>query len=183
MNKKILYLIIGISLVTFLIFYNLDRPGSFRKTDSVFGVLELGEGDLNIDFLANNNSSKVDSGLFLKPDEIRPFIDFDRELYDEALNLNKNILLYFYSGWGSTCVTEFPKAMKALDSFTGQSIVAFRINFDDANTDDEERFIAERLGVRHQYTKVFIRDGKVVLKDGNPWMSEDFVKNFALYFE
>ncbi len=184
MLKWILYLSgFFIFLAFFFYFFNEAK----QNVDD--GDLVVGDGalvnevdDINTSF---NTSmwNKVDSGKFLKEEEIKPFKEFDRRKYENALIFNSDIFLYFYSGWCSICVGELPMAIRALENWNGQNILAFRVNFDDANTDDEEKVIAKELDVDHQYTKVFIKDGKVVLKDGNPWMNEDFVNNLALYFK
>jgi thiol-disulfide isomerase/thioredoxin len=96
-------------------------------------------------------------------------LDFNKADYDKALAANKDIVLYFYASWCPLCRAEVPELYSAFDKMNDDDIVAFRVNFNDGDTDKDEEGLAREFGVAYQHTKVFLKDGKRVLKAPDTW--------------
>ena len=98
-----------------------------------------------------------------------PLLDFKKADYDEALKTDKLIVLYFYANWCSICKEEFPKMQEAFDELNTDRVIAFRVNYNDNETDDAEQDLARQFGVAYQHTKVFVKNGERVLKSPESW--------------
>lgn len=98
-----------------------------------------------------------------------PLLDFTQADFEQALASDKLIVLYFYANWCPICVKEFPLMQAAFDELTTDAVIGFRVNFNDNQTDDGEVALAREHGIAYQHTKVFIRNGKQVLKSPEGW--------------
>jgi thiol-disulfide isomerase/thioredoxin len=98
-----------------------------------------------------------------------PLLDFNKADYDKAIQSNKLVVLYFYASWCPNCREEFPKMETAFNNLAPDQVVGFRLNYKDPDTDSDEISISKQFGIAYQHTKVFLKDGKVVLKSPESW--------------
>lgn len=105
-----------------------------------------------------------------------PLLDFNKADYDKAVASEKLVVLYFYANWCPICRAEFPKAEAAFGKLTGDQVVGFRVNFNDDQTDDNEKALAREYGVAYQHTKVFVRNGQRILKSPEAWEEERYLQ-------
>ena len=98
-----------------------------------------------------------------------PLIDFNKADYDVALKTDKLIVLYFYANWCPICRAEVPHLYGAFDELTTDRVIGFRVNYNDDQTDDNERNLAREFSVAYQHTKVFVKNGQRVLKSPETW--------------
>lgn len=108
-----------------------------------------------------------------------PLLDFIKSDYDTALASGKLVALYFYANWCPICKAEFPEAVKAFDSLTTDTVIGFRVNFNDSDTDPDEVALARQFGVAYQHTKVLVKDGKSVLKSPESWDAARYESEIA----
>lgn len=99
-----------------------------------------------------------------------PLYDFTPSIYEQALQSDKLIVLYFYANWCPICKVETQEALYPFfnESMTGK-VTGIRINYNDNQTDDSERAIAREFGVAYQHTKVLIKNGQRILKSPESW--------------
>jgi thiol-disulfide isomerase/thioredoxin len=98
-----------------------------------------------------------------------PLIDFNKPDYDAALKTGKPVLLYFYATWCPICRAELPHLYGAFNELSTDRLIGFRVNFNDADTDDNEINLARQFGIAYQHGKVFLKDGKSILKSIETW--------------
>jgi len=102
--------------------------------------------------------------------------------YINAKQAKRPIFLFFYANWCPTCAKQEPVVVDMMNGLTGnqQKIVAFRVNYNDNATSDEERKIADQFGVRYQHT-MFVLDGNGVQLEKflSQKSKEDILKAFA----
>lgn len=110
-----------------------------------------------------------------------PLLDFVKADYDAALQSGKLVVLYFYANWCPTCKAEFPKMQQAFNELTRDDVIAFRVNFNDNETDGSERDLALKFGVNYQHTKVFIKGGQSVLAAPDTWDKDRYVREINTY--
>ena len=73
-------------------------------------------------------------------------------------------ILFFYANWCSTCIPA-DKAIREGVSQIPQDVTIIRVNYNDTDTDEEEKDLARKYGITYQHTFVQIdSDGKVVTK-------------------
>lgn len=98
-----------------------------------------------------------------------PLLDFNKADYDWAVKSDKLIVIYFYANWCPVCKAEFPVMQKAFDELTTDKAIGFRVNYNDSDTDDNEKNLAREFGVAYQHTKVFVKNGQRILKSPEGW--------------
>lgn len=102
-----------------------------------------------------------------------PLLDFNKTDYDKAVASGKLVTLYFYANWCPICRAEFPKMQEAFNQITDDKVVGFRVNYNDDQTDNDEKELAREFGVAYQHTKVFVKNGQRLLKAPESWNSAD----------
>lgn len=101
-------------------------------------------------------------------------LDFNKSDYENAIMNEKLVVLYFYANWCPVCRAEFP-VMQEVFNELDESVVAFRVNYNDNQTDDYERGLARQYGVAYQHTKVFLKYGERVLKSPESWNKDRYL--------
>jgi len=98
-----------------------------------------------------------------------PLLDFAKADYDAAIKTDKLIVLYFYANWCPICIAEFPVMQKAFNELSTDKAIGFRVNYNDDQTDNDEKNLAKQFGVAYQHTKVFVKNGQRILKSPEGW--------------
>lgn len=98
-----------------------------------------------------------------------PLLDFTKSDYDTAIKTDKLVVLYFYANWCPICKAEFPVMQKVFNELTTDKVIGFRVNYNDDQTDNDEKNLAKQFGVAYQHTKVFVKNGERILKSPEGW--------------
>ncbi len=97
-------------------------------------------------------------------------LDYNKADYDAAIASDKLVVLYFYANWCPICKEETANALyPAFNELTTDTVVGIRVNYKDSDTDKEEENLARQFGVSYQHTKVFVKNGKQILKAPDSW--------------
>lgn len=105
-----------------------------------------------------------------------PLYDFHKPTYETALKSDKLIVLYFYNNTCPICRVELPEALyPAFNELKDGNVIGFRVNFNDSDTDQDERALAQEFGVPYQHTKVFVKKGERVLKSPEQWGKSRYI--------
>jgi len=98
-----------------------------------------------------------------------PLLDFTKADYDMAVKSDKLVVLYFYANWCPICKAEFPVMQKVFNELSTDKAIGFRVNYNDDQTDTDEKALAKQFGVAYQHTKVFVKNGQRILKSPEGW--------------
>jgi len=98
-----------------------------------------------------------------------PLLDFTKADYDAAVKTGKLVVFYFYANWCPICKAEFPVMQKAFNELSTDKVIGFRVNYNDDQTDNDEKDLAREFGVAYQHTKVFVKNGQRILKSPEGW--------------
>ena len=105
-----------------------------------------------------------------------PLFDFVKADYDKARTSGKLIVLYFYANWCPLCVEEVSEALYPIfHELTRDDVIGFRVNYNDSDTDENEKNLAREFGVAYQHTKVFVKNGVRILKSPESWDKARYV--------
>lgn len=91
---------------------------------------------------------------------------YDSEDYAAALNAKRPIFLFFYANWCPTCAEQEPMIISIMNSFENnpelKNFVAFRVNYNDNETDAAEKDLGVEFGVFYQHTMFTLdKDGSI----------------------
>lgn len=100
--------------------------------------------------------------------------EFTQAEYKDALASGKTIFLDFYANWCPICRAEAPEIHAGFDALTTDQLVGFRVNFNDSDTDEAEKALAEQFEVPYQHYKVILQGGKAVFTSPDQWDREIF---------
>ncbi len=104
------------------------------------------------------------------------YMVFTKNEYEKALKSGKVVFLDFYANWCPICREEDPQFKAGFNSLTTDRVVGFRVNYNDTDTDEDEKKLAQEFGVIHQNTKFILKDGKVVFGPTlEEWDKETFL--------
>ncbi len=98
-----------------------------------------------------------------------PVLDFNKADYDKSLQSGKLVVLYFYANWCPICRAEVPQLYSAFNELKTDKVIGFRVNFNDDQTDGDERALAQQFQVPYQHSKVFVKNGIILLKSPETW--------------
>lgn len=120
--------------------------------------------------------SESESDEVLAGGDIAPYREFSKERYEEALDDEKIIFLYFCSHQDPICDVEQPDIEDGFDKLTDTRVVGFRVDFlNDAASDTEEE-LAESFTIEKQRTKLILVDGEEEVRATDAWTTLRFVE-------
>ena len=103
-----------------------------------------------------------------------PYLEFTKADYQKALAENKIVVLDFYANWCPICRAEAPELKSGFDALNTDKVIGFRVNFNDNETDDDEKALAQEFNIPYQHTKVVLKNGQEVKRSGDQWDQETF---------
>jgi thiol:disulfide interchange protein len=97
------------------------------------------------------------------------YYQYSKVDYEAAKAAGRPIFLYFYANWCPTCAQQEPIVQALMKEIENESqlddLVAFRVNFNDNETDNDEKLLAREFGVTYQHTMFTLdEDGNQVQK-------------------
>lgn len=105
-----------------------------------------------------------------------PLLDFTKAEYENAKASDKLVALYFYANWCPICKVEIAEALyPAFNELSDSRVIGFRVNYNDSETEADEKALARELGIGYQHTKVFLKNGKRILKSPEGWSKERYL--------
>lgn len=123
-------------------------------------VVILGIGGYTL----SQNSSKPDSAM--KTDDrmtaASRYVEYSKEVFEKAAT-NRRVL-FFYANWCPICKPA-DADFKANSSKIPADVTVIRVNYNDSDTDQEEKDLAKKYAITYQHTFVQIdSQGKEVTK-------------------
>lgn len=107
--------------------------------------------------------AKEEAGKMM-PDKkaVSRYVEYSKATFDGAAN--KRRVLYFYANWCPIC-RPIDINFKENVSKIPEDVVVIRVNYNDSDTDQEEKDLAKKYGITYQHTFVQIdSQGKEVAK-------------------
>jgi len=102
------------------------------------------------------------------------YIEYSKGAYDQAAN--KRRVLYFYATWCPSCKVANEDFTANPNKIPG-GVVVIRTNYNDPNTDQEEKDLAKKYGITYQHTFVQIDEQGKELTKWNGGKTDELVAN------
>lgn len=160
-------IIIGIILITVIagVFVVITRSNSGTQPSvTPRENMQKDEGQMKEGY-----SGKVLAG------KASPYVEFSKADYEKAFSSGKVIFLDFYANWCPICRAEAPELKAGFDGLMTDKVVGFRVNFNDSETDDDEKALAQKFNIPYQHTKVILKNGKEVMRASDQWDKNMFI--------
>ena len=108
----------------------------------------------------------IDSNLAIGSDSAitgpGSYEEYSQKAFGDSAGKRK--VLFFHASWCPTCRPADTEFKSNLDKIPGD-LVVFKVNYNDPETDDEDRALAAKYGITYQHTYVQIDDdGKEIKK-------------------
>ena len=125
---------------------------------------------------ASSDSAQTVSGYTGKvlAGKSAPFLEFNSTDYNKALTEDKIIFLDFYANWCPICRAEESILHTGFNSLTTDQVIGFRVNYNDSDTDSDEKALAKQFNITYQHTKVILKTGKEFSKSLEGWDQQKF---------
>lgn len=166
MNKNILIGIVVVALIGGVLLFTNKKPQTENSNANPQQVQQATSKDDGK--MVAGYSGKVLAG------STSPYIAFTKADYDKALSSGKVVFLDFYANWCPICREEAPVLKEGFDGLQSDKIVGFRVNFNDTETDADEKKLASEFSVPYQHTKVILKNGKEIFRTQEAWDKETF---------
>ncbi|MBI2611729.1 thioredoxin family protein [Candidatus Gottesmanbacteria bacterium] len=110
-----------------------------------------------------------------------PYLEFNKNDYDKAINEGKFIVLNFYANWCPICRPEQKEWQSAFNEITDLNVIGFRVNYNDSDTDEDEKKLAKEFDITYQHTKVILKNGKEIFKVTEQWDKDQILSQVDKY--
>lgn len=118
----------------------------------------------------SNNSGEA----MVKTSSYTPFTQAE---YDKAKSEGKIIFLEFYANWCPICKTQEPQIEAAFPQIKNEKIIGFRVNYNDSDTDNDEKDLAREFGITYQHTHVILNSTGIVEKKSLEFWDSETIKS------
>lgn len=116
---------------------------------------------------SSSSGEAMDSGLTSKGIS---YVPYTKAAYDSAKADGKIVFLEFYANWCPICADQEVELVSAFESLDYDEVAAFRVNYKDSDTDDEEKNLAREFGVTIQHTHIILgADGETLKRSSESW--------------
>ncbi len=102
------------------------------------------------------------------------YVEYSKAVLDQATS-NRRVL-YFYASWCPTC-RPADADFKANSSKIPEDTTVIRVNYNDPETDQEEKDLAKKYGVTYQHTYVQIDDAGKEITKWNGGQTDELLAN------
>lgn len=142
-----------------------------RQSDTKLSGLDNGKLD-QAEQSTQKESSTVSQSQSL--DNNSKYVEYSKEVLDRASTSRR--VLYFYASWCPTCRPADADFRINLNKFP-EDLVLIRVNYNDPDTDREEKDLAKKYEVTYQHTFVQIDVAGAETKKWNGGKTEELLAN------
>ena len=156
MNKWILIIVPVVLGVLGVIFYSSQQPKPEQEA-----------------MMRDNAVMGKDEDQMMASDQTR-YVEYSKAAYDQAKD--KRRVLYFYANWCPICRPADANFKENVNKIP-EDVVVVRVNYNDTDTDQEEKDLAQKYGITYQHTFVQIDSSSDRITAWNGGQVNELLKN------
>lgn len=165
-NPKVIFLVVAVvaflGLGTYLFFQIFFQSGFMAKRDVVVTPKEEMSLKSSNTMMKKNDSPVDDKKMTGDKMAGSRYVEYSRLRLDSSSG-NRRVL-FFYASWCPTCKPADANFRKNISKIP-EDVALIRVNYNDSETDQEEKDLAKKYGITYQHTFVQIdATGKEVTK-------------------
>lgn len=162
MNSKNIVIIVAVLFVAGVAFFIKEEfskgiPTS-EKVQSTIGKNDLPADSSQSEKLAENSK----------------YLEYSNEVFEKSENARR--VLFFYASWCPICIPADKDFRENQNKFP-EDLVLIRVNYNDPETDQEEKDLAKKYAVTYQHTFVQIDSVGNEVNKWNGGETEELLKN------
>ena len=164
-NKSTIIILVGVFLLVGVYLF----VGKNNKTQNNIVVQEneLTTEEDQVIKSGNNSQSQVQSMN-------EKYVEYSEGVLEK--HEDKRRVIFFYANWCPTCRIADPDFSKNKNTFP-DDVVLIRVNYNDPNTDDNEKELADKYGITYQHTFVQIDQQGNAIAKWNGGKTQELLKN------
>ena len=144
---------------------------------TVVSIIAISVIGLGVFIFLPKSSPKIEMPVTQEASEATPssrYVEYSKTILDQSKDLRR--VLYFYATWCPTCKVANEDFL-ANPNKIPEDVVLIRINYNDPDTDAEEKDLAKKYGITYQHTFVQIdAEGNQIAK-WNGGQTEELIAN------
>lgn len=165
MNKTVL-LIVGVVVIVLL-------GGLYFLNQKSQQESQMGEGE-TIDTMEDDPSNVSGQDNSIMEDKNDSYIAYSQNELDQAKDGRR--VLFFYASWCPTCRPADADFSARSEQFP-EDLTVIRVNYNDPETDEEEKALADKYNVTYQHTFVQIDSEGNEITKWNGGQTEELLNN------
>ncbi len=167
MNKNIV-----IGIVVILTIFGAGMFSANQQSQNPKSVETAQKGSSSRQDSAEQGSSTSSQNQNL--DNNSKYIEYSRQAFDQAKGSRR--VLYFYASWCPTCRIADPDLSTNSNKFP-EDVIVLRVNYNDPDTDQEEKDLAKKYAITYQHTFVQIDGSGNEVTKWNGGKTEELLAN------
>jgi len=135
-----------------------SEPDSMTKKDEAMMQKD------NLDAMMKKDDSAMEKDDKMMDDKMMSsrYVEYSKEAFNKASSTRR--VLFFYASWCPTC-RPADANFKENESDIPNDVTLIRVNYNDPDTDQEEKDLAKKYGITYQHTYIQIdASGKEITK-------------------
>ncbi len=174
MNKYILIILVSIGLLGLGGILLMTRQSGMADMTKTMPTAEVSIVQMEESTLPQNDSTSEgamgEEGSTASP----RYAPYSENAFRASADMRR--VLFFYASWCPTCRpadADFTDNMSQIP----EDVVVFRVNYNDTDTDQDEKDLAEQYGITYQHTFVQIDEQGQVIKKWNGGKLNELLSN------
>lgn len=156
-NSKIIFAVIAVigilGVSTFIVSQSSTRSESMVKKDEVMMPKDNAVMEAKDEAMMKNDDAIMDKSDTMMHKSEDKYVEYSKATLESASS-NRRVL-FFYASWCPTCKPADADLKTNTDKFP-TDVMVIRVNYNDTETDQDEKDLAIKYGITYQHTFVQI---------------------------
>jgi thioredoxin 1 len=176
MNTKIILVVIFVAIVVGLIFVNKKDKGDNIAKTNMTRKDAINEPTLDVSVSDETQAMDKSGETKMMDEQVSQgrYVPYSDDAFEQSPS-NKKVL-FFYANWCPLCKPVDVELNSKPDEIP-VDVTVFRVNYNDSDTDETEKALADQYGITYQHTFVLTDANGEKIKSWNGGGLEEIIAN------